>query len=151
MSMFHRLSFVRADSTGLPPEFFAGPNVNRARQAAIIFMAGHYEPVAEMHGILPCHTALALFRTLTQNGGASDCWSVRPPPTIQPLRPNTVTRNNLECGRRSSMIGDIIEFGAIEAGLFVPMSRYVLDWQDSFAEMAIGDARRIIIAGGSMR
>jgi hypothetical protein len=147
--MYHRLSFIRADSTGLPDELFAGPNINRARQAGIIFQAGHYEAVAEMHGILPSHTALALFRTLTQNGGASDCWSVRPPPSIRPIDPITITRHNLERGRRSSMIGDIIEFGAIETGYFVPMSRHVLDWKDSFAEMPIGNARRIIIEGGA--
>jgi hypothetical protein len=100
------------------------PNPDRAKLAARLIAEGRYERVAQIDLRATAH-GLETAYTLTQNIDGPG-WSREPPMGLEPLEPAIFT-DHAACrvyGRRSTMIGDVIEY----LGKDGPPQRFVVDW-----------------------
>jgi hypothetical protein len=100
------------------------PNPERPRIAAKLLSEGRYEPVAEIDLRATSH-GLETAYTLTQNLEGPG-WSREPPMGLMPVEP-VQTIDEEACrvyGRRSTMIGDVIEYQGKDG----PRERFVVDW-----------------------
>jgi hypothetical protein len=122
-----RLYHVRIDDLDPQTRFdiSGGPNPDRPMLAARMFRDGHYEAVATAGFFSDNKGSLEALWTMTQNGVLSPSWSREPPVGLAPLVPTTIWVDGEELGRRSTMIGDIIELRRNGQTL----SRHVADWQ----------------------
>jgi len=101
-----------------------GPNKGRAKLAATLMRQGYYEPVADMdlHGT---SWGVETLYASTQNTDDVLSWSRNPPIGVMPIEPVAFFDQGQLWGRRSSMVGDVIE----ERDGETVMSRWVVDWQ----------------------
>jgi len=105
-----------------------GPNPERPAIAARLLAEGDYEAVGECD-LLPSVAGLEMAWTMTQNGVLSDSWSRQPPPGLRALEPTVIIDRCRAYGRRSSMVGDVIEHGTRDAsGVYTAIERHVVDW-----------------------
>jgi hypothetical protein len=105
------------------------PNSDRPVLAARLLREGHYRAVAECD-LLPSAAGLEMAWTMTQNGVLTDSWSRKPPSGLRPLEPSVIIESGRVYGRRSSMVGDVIEYGTTREadGAYVAIERHVVDW-----------------------
>ena len=96
-----------------------GPNDCRPQVAAALFDEGHYEAVATCD-IPPTNAGLEAAYVMTQNGPLTESWSRKPPIGLTVLEPSVIIDCGKVWGRRSTMIGDIVEGGG---------KRFVVDWR----------------------
>jgi hypothetical protein len=83
---------------------FAISDNNVLALAAEKFASGGYEAVA----YIDAETLDRAFEA-TQNGALSDSWSRSPPNGVAPIEPRTIEHNGVHYGRRSTMVGDIVQ------------------------------------------
>jgi len=100
------------------------PNPERPALAARLLAEGRYEPVARIN-LNPTSHGLETAYTVTQNLEGPG-WSREPPMGLEPIAPAIFTDHEAHrvYGRRSTMIGDVIEYQG-DAG---PRQRFVVDW-----------------------
>lgn len=121
---------------------------DRAEIAARLLRNGHYVAVCQLDRDDPSVDNCQVAYALTQNVDRS--WSRTPPPGLTPFEPSTEIDPGYAArrpyGRRSSMIGDVIEFGRMEGERFVPIRRFVVD-VEGFTEIPRGNDDEIPVQG----
>jgi hypothetical protein len=98
------------------------PNCSRAMLAARLITEGRYERVAQVDLRATSH-GLETAYTLTQNLDGPG-WSREPPMGLIPIEPAMFFDSGKIWGRRSTMIGDVIEYQGQDG----PLQRFVVDW-----------------------
>jgi hypothetical protein len=98
------------------------PNCSRAELAARLVAEGRYERVAQIDLRATSH-GLETAYTVTQNLDGPG-WSRDPPTGLIPIEPASFFDDGKVWGRRSTMIGDVIEYQGRDG----PQQRFVVDW-----------------------